>query len=84
MPDEKGKWRARLFVNGKSQAVRLPKALRFQTDEVLMWQEGDRIIIEPAPKENWPPGYWEQLDELAPFLSEDIAVAPGFLDLELD
>src|ERR1017187_837228 len=66
--DKKDKWRARLFINGRSQAVRLPKALRFHTEEVLMWRDGDRIILEPAPKATWPDGFWDALDSLKPFV----------------
>lgn len=46
--------RARLFRNGGSQAVRLPKACRFPDDagEVLVHQEGRRIVLE-LPDE-WP------------------------------
>ena len=41
--------RAKLFRNGGSQAVRLPKDCRFEDrDEVLVHREGDRVILEPA------------------------------------
>ena len=41
--------RAKLFQNGGSQAVRLPKACRFsEQDEVLVRREGRRVILEPA------------------------------------
>lgn len=41
--------RAKLFQNGGSQAVRLPKACRFPgQDEVLVRREGRRVILEPA------------------------------------
>ena len=41
--------RAKLFQNGGSQAVRLPKECRFEDqDEVLVHREGDRVILEPA------------------------------------
>lgn len=41
--------RARLFQNGGSQAVRLPKACRFppREREVLVRQDGVRVILEP-------------------------------------
>lgn len=38
---------AKLFKNGHSQAVRLPKQFRFEGDEVLMYRQGDRVIIQP-------------------------------------
>lgn len=37
---------AKLFFNGGSQAVRLPKAFRFEgITEVLIERDGDRIIL---------------------------------------
>jgi antitoxin VapB len=40
---------AKLFVNGRSQAVRLPKAFRFEgLTEVYIQRDGDRIILSPA------------------------------------
>ena len=44
---------AKLFKNGGSQAVRLPKECRFEGDEVLIRREGDRVILEPAGKRGW-------------------------------
>lgn len=43
---------AKIFQNGRSQAVRLPKAFRFDTDEVYIQKEGDRLILSPRPL-NW-------------------------------
>jgi antitoxin VapB len=41
--------RAKLFQNGGSQAVRLPKACRFTAQrEVLVRREGRRVVLEPA------------------------------------
>lgn len=45
--------RARLFRNGGSQAVRIPKDLRFRDREVVMYREGDRLIIEPDISRGW-------------------------------
>ncbi len=41
--------RAKLFQNGGSQAVRLPKECRFSDEpsEVLVEREGRRVILEP-------------------------------------
>ena len=42
---------AKLFLNGRSQAVRLPKAFRFDgLTEVYIQRDGDRIILSPARK----------------------------------
>jgi antitoxin VapB len=41
--------RAKLFKTGGSQAVRLPKAYRFQGQaEVIIRREGRRVILESA------------------------------------
>ena len=48
--------RAKLFKNGGSQAVRLPKACRFTAQrEVLVRREGRRVILEPA--DEWSPEF---------------------------
>lgn len=38
---------AKIFENGRSQAVRLPKKFRFDTDEVVVQQLGDAVILVP-------------------------------------
>lgn len=48
---------ARVFTTGRSQAVRLPKEFRFDTDTVLVHREGSSVILEPA--RDWPEGYVE-------------------------
>jgi antitoxin VapB len=42
--------RAKIFTNGGSQAVRLPKSVRFSDDqrEVLVRRVGRKVILEPA------------------------------------
>ena len=57
-PKTPGSARAKLFRNGRSQAVRLPKAFRFEGDEVTVRREGEAVILEPAKKRSWPRGYW--------------------------
>ncbi|ATC33294.1 AbrB/MazE/SpoVT family DNA-binding domain-containing protein [Caulobacter vibrioides] len=39
--------RAKLFTHGGSQAVRLPKAFRFDGTEVTVRREGRKVILEP-------------------------------------
>ena len=38
---------AKIFMNGRSQAIRLPKEFRFDTDEVFITKQGQNIIITP-------------------------------------
>jgi antitoxin VapB len=47
--------RAKVFWTGRSQAVRLPKEFRFESDSVLVHREGEAVILEPA--DEWPEGY---------------------------
>lgn len=47
--------RAKLFRNGGSQAVRLPKDYRFDGEEVLIHREGRRVVLEPA--DEWPESF---------------------------
>jgi antitoxin VapB len=42
---------AKLFLNGRSQAVRLPKAFRFEgLAEVFIERDGERVILSPTRK----------------------------------
>ena len=41
---------AKLFINGSSQAVRLPKEFRFIGNEVYAQKLGDTVILVPKDK----------------------------------
>ena len=43
---------AKVFENGRSQAVRLPKECRFSSDEVMVQKVGDIVLLLPKDK-NW-------------------------------
>ena len=47
--------RAKLFRNGQSQAVRLPKEFRFEGDFVYVKKSGNAVVLLPAK------GIWEPL-----------------------
>jgi len=51
--------RAKVFKNGRSQAVRIPRQYRFDGDEVRIWKEGSRVILEPVEEQEWPAGFWQ-------------------------
>ena len=61
---------AKLFMHGRSQAVRLPKEFRFEGQEVRVTKIGDRVILEPLTTDSTMP--WALLDQLgdAPFMPE--------------
>jgi antitoxin VapB len=50
---------AKLFRNGRSQAVRLPKDFRLKGTEVKIRKEGEKVILEPIEKTRWPDGFWD-------------------------
>lgn len=53
--------RARIFWTGGSQAVRLPKAMRFAGSEVVLRRRGDALLVEPlAEDEGWD-SLWDRL-----------------------
>ena len=58
---------AKIFINGRSQAVRLPMAFRFDTDEVFIRQDpvsGD-VILSKKPAD------WDGFLQLLPTLAVD-------------
>ena len=40
---------AKIFRHGGSQAVRLPRAFRFDGAEVLIEKHGDDVLLKPVP-----------------------------------
>jgi len=40
---------AKLFQNGNSQALRLPKKYRMPGTAVVIYRQGKRVILEPLP-----------------------------------
>lgn len=56
--------RAKIFYNGGSQAVRLPKSCRFPDGqrEVVARRVGRKVILEPA--DEWPAEFLEALGTL--------------------
>ncbi len=42
---------AKIFMNNRSQAVRLPKEFQFNTQEVFIRKEGSDVILSPRPSD---------------------------------
>lgn len=57
--------RAKVFWTGRSQAVRLPKEFRFDTDEVSIRREGKAVVLEPVVKD------WSWLDDMVGKMGDD-------------
>ncbi len=49
-PLKSGQRRARLFRNGRNQAVRIPREFELPGEEVIVSREDDRLMIEPVSK----------------------------------
>ena len=67
---------AKLFTNGRSQAVRIPKALEFEgITEVVISRHGDGLLLAPVRKS------WESFATDAPVVDDDFMVErPDLLD----
>jgi antitoxin VapB len=59
---------AKLFRNGRSQAVRLPEEFRFEGDEVYVRREGQAVVLLPKekPKANPWKSFFDALDMFDP------------------
>ncbi len=77
--------KAKLFTHGGSQAVRLPKAFRFEGVEVRIRKEGEQVILEPvvadcealwaaidANKTGRPEDDWPEIEDLPADLDESV------------
>ena len=60
---------AKLFQNGNSQAVRLPKAFRIPGNEVKIFKNGNQVILEPIAM-TWDP-LFDSLSEFPEDFMED-------------
>jgi len=68
---------AKLFKNGRSQAVRLPRQFRFEGSEVTIRREGESVILEPARPRSWPDGYWESWGTVTEDFEAPAPLPPG-------
>jgi antitoxin VapB len=73
---------ARLFRNGRNQALRIPKEFELEGEEAIIRKEGDKLIIEPVKKGGLLQllATLEPLDEEFPDVDEGL---PPLDDIEL-
>lgn len=58
---------AKVFKNGRSQAVRIPKEFRFDVEEVLIARRGEELVLtprKPRPWKTWKE-YFANLDPIS-------------------
>ena len=77
----------KIFMHGRSQAVRLPKEYRMSGKEVRVSREGNRVILEPIEKPPFDVRAWRAKlhalgapDVLPEGLPEE---APGAPDVDI-
>ena len=54
---------AKVFLNGRSQAIRIPKDFRVNCDEVYIEKVGETLVITPKKKNHWDT-LFETLDQI--------------------
>lgn len=64
---------AKVFLNGRSQAIRIPKDFRVDTNEVYIEKVGDTLVIRPKKNNHWD-RLFEALDEIdtSDFMNERV------------
>jgi len=69
---------AKVFENGRSQAVRLPKECRFSSDEILVNKIGDIVIL--LPKES----KWDSFIKAIDMFSDDYMADGRGTDIQME
>ena len=74
--ESKGPVKAKLFTNGRSQAVRIPKELAFTgIDAVNVEKCGNTIVLTPARRT------WESFSRLSPADEDFMVIRPRMVKL---
>ena len=67
---------AKLFKTGGSQAVRLPKAFRFEGTEVVIEKRGDEVVLKPKRRRKF-----KTLNEVARYFAKKYPEGANFPDI---
>jgi len=67
---------AKVFMNNRSQAVRLPKEFQFATSEVFIRKEGSDVILSPRPTD------WSSYLDEGPIASDEFMTSVEDLPLQ--
>ena len=66
--------RASLFINGRSQAVRIPREMAFKgVDAVYVEKRGNSVVLTPVRKT------WESFSELEPAAEDFMKLRPRLM-----
>ena len=66
---------AKLFKNGRSQAVRLPSEFRFEGKEVFICREEDKVILSAKPT-SWDDFFDSPVKATNDFMAERLDPPP--------
>lgn len=67
---------AKIFKHGGSQAVRLPKAFRFESTEVSIEKRGNEVVLKPKRRPKF-----KSLNEVARYFAKKYPQAADFPDI---
>ncbi len=62
--------RAKVFQNGGSAAVRIPKEFQLEDDDLMITKLNDGIFISPAPKRVSVAAWWAAWDADPTFMAD--------------
>jgi antitoxin VapB len=76
--------RASVFMNGRSQAVRLPMSCRFGSDvkSLSVRKVGNSVILEPIETTGWSSAYWAALEAMPEMVEEVREIELDIPDIE--
>jgi antitoxin VapB len=61
--ESSGRGVARVFLSGRSQAIRLPKDFRVDERALLISRRGKKLVLEPrtdsVDDKGWPKSFWK-------------------------
>ena len=66
--------KAKIFMNNRSQAVRLPKEFQFKVQEVFIRKEGSDVVLSPRPLD-WST-YFAESPTASPSFMENVEDLP--------
>jgi antitoxin VapB len=64
--------RAKIFLNGGSQAVRLPKRFRVDASEMEIWREGENLLLRPIRKPRF--ASWQEMFDAIDRRGSDLTI----------
>lgn len=74
---------ARLFRNGSNQALRIPREFELPGNEVILYRDGPRLVVEPVVKERKLLALLDTLQPLDEAFPDGDATLPPLDDVTL-